>query len=407
MESFFACVYFGFPARKLTIIGVTGTDGKTTTTTLIAHILKTAGYKTASQTTLSATHTTTPTGFHNQKFLSQCITSCVTHVVLEVSSHGVDQNRIWGIPFKVGVLTNITNNEHLDYHRTFENYKKAKLRFLNSCEKVIVNMDDSSYGDVFKSIPQSKIVTYAIKAKADYQPKVIDYKSTSTEIGLPNLALKTKLLGEFNVYNTLAALGAAKLLGVSDDVIIKALATFSPPPGRLEIVVSQPFTVIVDFAHTAEAFEKVLPIAAGFKKTKANKLIHVFGATGMRDRGKRPILAQNACKYDDVIILTHEDTYTEDLKSIINQVESGIDKQHYNYIYNHSEVREKANSKKGYYKIEDRGQAIKKALDLAQSGDVVILTGVGHQTSMNIGGKEVPWSDKEEVLKFLDKDHGK
>lgn len=335
LEAVLANIYYGWPGKKLTVIGVTGTDGKTTTTSLIYHILTFAGLKTSVLSTLSSAHTTTPDSWKLQKFLAQSLKNKCTHVVLEISSHAIDQNRIWGIPFAVGVLTNIADNEHLDYHKTFANYQNTKLRFLKSCKRA-----------------------------PDWH-----------ELG--GFRFETQLIGTFNQENCLAAIAAAKALGIEDEVVRRAIASFGPLPGRLEIVVKKPFTVIVDFAHTPQAFEKVLPEAKKFGK----RLIHVFGCTGSRDRGKRPIMGAIAAKYDDEIILTHEDTYSESKAKIINDIAAGIGRP--------------------YQKFLDRRAAIKRALELARPGDVVLLTGVGHQKTMNLGGKEIPWSDQKTVLELM------
>ncbi|MEK7127405.1 MAG: UDP-N-acetylmuramoyl-L-alanyl-D-glutamate--2,6-diaminopimelate ligase [Patescibacteria group bacterium] len=342
LEAVFWNVYYGFPAKKLTVIGVTGTDGKTTTVNLIHHILTTAGIKAGIWSTISSAHTTTPNPKTLQKFLRDGLNKGRTLAVLEISSHAIDQNRIWGIPFKVGVLTNIADNEHLDYHKTFEKYRTTKLNWLKTCKKQI------RWQDV-------------------------------------KFEFKTNLLGEFNRQNCLSAIGAAKALGISDEIIRKAVASFEAPSGRLDLVVAKPFKVYVDFAHTPQAFEQVLPTV----KPKDGRLIHVFGCTGDRDKGKRPIMGKIASQYDDIIILTHEDTYSEDPEKIINDIEKGITR--------HS----------GLSRIPNRRDAIKKALELAKPGDVVIITGVGHQKSLNIGGKEIPWSDQEvvkELMKLKDPD---
>lgn len=343
LEAVFWNLVYKFPGKKLIVIGVTGTDGKTTTANLIYHILTAAGFKTAIYSTLSSAHTTTPPAGKLQKFLATSLKNGCTHAVLEVSSHAIDQNRIWGINFTVSVLTNITDNEHLDYHQTFENYQKTKLNFLKNCKQV-----------------------------ADWQ-KIKNYK------------FETKLLGKFNRQNCLAAIGVAKTLEINDEIIKKAVASFEPLPGRLEMVVKKPFLVIVDFAHTPQAFEKVLPEV----KKLGKHLIHVFGCTGDRDKNKRPIMGQIATKYDDVIILTHEDTYSEDPEEIINQIEKG--------------VTYKGETLKGLtlLRYSDRREAIKKALEIAKKGDVVFISGVGHQKTLNLGGHEVPWSDQKVVKEIL------
>lgn len=369
LQAIAACVYFGFPGRKLTVIGVTGTDGKTTTTNLIYHILTMAGYKTAVLSTLSSAHTTTPASWKLQKFLSQSKKNNCTHVVLEVSSHAIDQNRVWGIPFAVGVLTNIADNEHLDYHKTFENYKNTKINFINLCKNKVIPDDKSLLSRI-----NGQYVTF--------------------NLGKDKFPYETKLLGDFNKLNVLAAAEAAKILGVNLTVIKAAIKSFTSLPGRLEIVREKPFKVIVDFAHTPQAFEKVLP----FVKKIGKRLIHVFGCTGERDKGKRPLMGKIASQHDDVIILTTEDTYNEDPNRIIEQILKGI-------------VNYESRIKRGtLHVILDRREAIKRALNIARKDDVVIITGVGHQKSLNIKGKEVPWSDQKVVIEEMmvsKKAHGK
>lgn len=339
-----AAVYYKFPGKKLVVIGVTGTDGKTTTVNLIHHILTEAGYKAAVISTLSGIHTTTPDTWKLQKFLAQSVKNGCTHAVLEVSSHAIDQHRIWGIDFAVGVLTNIAPNEHLDYHQTFENYKNTKLRFLKSCHISITPLN---------------------------WPK--------------NFPFETSLLGEFNRQNILFAAAAALVLKIPKETVKKAIKSFSAPSGRLEIVVKKPFTVIVDFAHTPQAFEAVLPVV----KKLGKRLIHVFGATGDRDKSKRPLMGSISDRLADEIILTSEDTYSEKLEKILDNIQKGISR--------HS----------GLSRIVNRREAIKYALQLARPGDVVLLTGVGHQKSLNIAGREIPWSDQKVVLEILQNAHKK
>ncbi len=372
-EAIAATIVFGFPGRKLTVVGVTGTDGKTTTSTLIHHILETAGYKTGISSTLSSAHTSTPGRWRVQKFLAQCVKNGCTHAVLEVTSIGIDQHRVSGTPFAVGVLTNIADNEHLDYHKSFAKYKAAKMKFLLSCKVVVANADDPVFAELKLQAKNSKVISFGLKNPADVDRKTLAYT--------------TKLIGEFNTYNILGAIAATMALGVDSGIITRAISSFTPPLGRLEIVKKKPYTVVVDFAHTPQAFEKVLPVAKSLKLKVSNRLIHVFGATGDRDKSKRPIMATIAAKYDDNIILTHEDTYTEKRERIISEIEKGlIDKKYENYE-----------------KIFDRKSAIEKALLMASPGDVVLITGVGHQKSMNVDGKEIPWSDQKVVKEFQGK----
>lgn len=345
LESVVSAVWYRFPGKKLTVVGVTGTDGKTTTVTLLHHILTTVGLKASVSSTLFSPHTTTPGRGRLQKFLAQSLKNGCTHAVVEVTSIAIDQYRVWGIEFAVGVLTNIADHEHLDYHKTFENYKNAKLRWLSSCRQKVV--------------------------AGELSPK--DFSK---------VLAASKLPGDFNRQNVMAAVAAARLLGVADSVIIAAVKSFTLPAGRVEVVAKKPFAVVVDFAHTPQAFAVLLPVV----KKMGKRLIHVFGATGDRDKTKRPIMAEIAAKYDDFIVLTHEDTYFEDPKEIIAQLESGLAAVGY----------------QTYGKAYDRRGAIEAALAQAKPGDVILLTGVGHQKSLNIAGREIPWSDQKTVLELLE-----
>jgi len=366
-EALTATIIYRFPSKKITVVGVTGTDGKTTTTTLIHHILTSAGIKAAILSTLSSAHTTTPGRFAVQRFLRRSLDNGCNHAVLEVTSIAVDQNRVWGTKFAIGVLTNTADNEHLDYHGTFKQYREAKIKFLLSCPIIIANEDDDSFNYLKSRITTQKLIPYRLP---DWQTH----------------RYKTKLIGDFNRYNILAAANAARTLGIDEKTIKNAIATFDSPPGRLEVVVNKPFTVIVDFAHTPQAFEAVLPLVRDLRKSRGSKLIHVFGATGNRDRSKRPIMAKIAAVCDDFIFLTHEDTYSENPKQIISDLEAGLKET--NYI--------------NYEIVYDRKEAIKKALIMARPGDVVILTGVGHQKTMNIAGQEIPWSEQKVVKETLE-----
>ena len=275
----------------------------------------------------------------------------------------------------MGVITNVTY-EHLDYHGTWKNYLKAKARLFNGVKWAILNRDDASYKYLKSQITsnQSRVVTYSLKRKADLTPRAFKFK--------------TNLLGEFNLYNCLAAISAVKILGIPDKKIRQSLLSFEPVSGRLEeIDEGQDFKIFIDFAHTPNAFRQILP---ALKKITQGKIIHVFGCTGDRERTKRPIMGEISAKFSDKIILTHEDTYSEDPKKIIAEIEPGVEKG--------GKILAK-----NYWKIEDRREAIKKAIEMAEKGDIVLVTGVGHQNSLNIGGKEISWSDQKEVRKILEK----
>lgn len=365
-----ANLIYNFPSKKLTVIGVTGTDGKTTTSTLLYTILKEAGIKTALITTIGAyiqddfyetgLHTTTPSPKTLQKYIKKAVSSGCTHLILEITSHGLDQNRAWGIPFKIGIITNITH-EHLDYHKTYERYVKAKSKLLKFSETVVLNEDDASYPLLTQLLKKKRCITYSL-GKRDLLPH------------------EMKIMGEFNQQNALAAATAAGLLGVPKEISKKAISSFAAPEGRQELIHEDSFKVIVDFAHTPNAFEKVLPV---IKKLTKGRLIHVFGAAGKRDISKRPEMGKASSKYADMVVLTAEDPRGEDFSKINSDLKSGFEKQ--------PETHE----------IYNRKEAIVFALKQAKEGDTVLLTGKGHEKSMNYNGKEEAWSDKETVFEAL------
>ena len=381
-----ASIYFNFPSKKLKVIGVTGTDGKTTTVHLIYHILHQAGLRVAMVSTVLAKigdkeidtgfHVTTPNPWNLQKFLKMMVDKGIEYAVLEVTSHGLDQFRLWGIDFEIGVLTNVTH-EHLDYHKTYENYLSTKAKLLQKAKIAIINKDDESY-DLLNSklkTQNSKLITYGIKNEADFTPKKFDFK--------------TSLPGEYNQYNCLAAIAATSQLGISVEKIKKAILTFKGVVGRMEkIEEGQDFKVIIDFAHTPNALEQVLKFLKSIKSGKS-KLIVVFGCAGLRDSDKRPIMGEIACRLADLVVLTAEDPRTEDVNDIFDQIAGGCE--------GIGGVEGKA-----YYKIPDRQEAINFAIQkLAKKGDTVVICGKGHEKSMCFGHTEYPWSDQEAAKKAL------
>lgn len=378
--------YFGFPARGMIIIGVTGTDGKTTSASLIYHILSISGKNAALISTVGAIikgkeydtgfHVTTPSSIALQSYLKRAKNVGVEYVVLEVTSHALDQNRTLCIPFAIGVLTNITR-EHLDYHKTYENYVVAKSRLIQSANTGILNKDDASYPLVVKILKgKKKIITYGM-TDADYTKQTIS-------------SFKTNLIGDYNLYNMLAATAVSDQLGISMDNIKKAVETFTLPKGRAEVVYCDAFTVMIDFAHTPNAFKQLL---STLKKTKNHgKIIHVFGAAGQRDVSKRPFMGEIASEFDDCIIITAEDPRSEPVDKIIAEITSGIIQ-----LKDYPKV----------YKISDRQAAIDFAISIAGKGDVVVVTGKGHEESMNLGRGEIAWSDHEAVKKAIAKRYEK
>lgn len=382
LNALVANIVYGFPSRKLTIIGVTGTDGKTTTVNLINHILVNAELNISMISTVGASiegyrediglHVTTPSAWTIQKLLRRAANTPAKgkkYVVLEVTSHAIDQYRTWGVGFDIAALTNITN-EHLDYHRTYENYVNTKLRLLKKAKICIVNKDDESYRIIREKLVGRKVLSYSVNTDAMMTPFLIN--------------INNKALEKFNLPNLLAASLVCKFIGVDIEKIEEYIKTFVLPKGRQEIAYEGNFRVMVDFAHTPNSFERIL---SSIELEGGGKIVHVFGCAGQRDKVKRPVMGQISAKYADTIILTAEDPRGEKAEDIINEIEMGITAQERN-----SEV----------FKISDRAEAIAAAVKMARGGDFVLITGKGHEKSMNIGGREIPWSDEEIVKKTIE-----
>lgn len=373
-----ANVWFGFPSRKLVVIGVTGTDGKTTTTTLIYEILTHAKIKASKITSVHAViggkeydtgfHVTTPNAWFVQKYLREAVDHNDTHVVLEVTSHALSQYRVWGVRFDVGVVTNVTH-EHLDWHGTFAAYLQTKLSLLRMAKIPIVNRDEAEiYNSALPYILRKRYITYGIRRDSMINPETYPFR--------------TQLLGEFNRYNCLAALSCAEALGIERKKAAAAIANFSGVVGRMETIATTPFRVIVDFAHTPNAVEKALSTVRSMTK---KRVIHVFGSAGLRDRTKRPLMGEASSNYADVIILTEEDYRTENVESIMDQISSGIP------------------AGREVYRYPNRRDALRYAFSIAKPRDLIMITGKGHEKSLCRGTIETPWSDQAEVRKLLKK----
>jgi UDP-N-acetylmuramoyl-L-alanyl-D-glutamate--2,6-diaminopimelate ligase len=357
--------FYGFPSKKLVVIGVTGTSGKSTVVELSSLILETAGFKVASLSSFkfkikdkeweNKLKMTMPGRMKIQKFFDQAIKTGCEYAVLEVTSEGIKQFRHKFIDFKVAVFTNLSP-EHIESHGGFEKYRAAKGEFFRAAKKIhIINRDDEN-SDYFWKIPAEKKIGYSLK-----------------EIGL--LPRDFKLLGQFNLYNALAAIKVGLSQGVSLEICQKALEKIKQIPGRMEIVIKEPFKVIVDYAHTPAALEQV------YKTLKDRPMVCVLGSCGGgRDKWKRPVMGKIAAQYCDKAIITNEDPYNEEPIEIINQVAGDTKAE----------------------KILDRKEAIKKALGLANPGDIVIITGKGSEPWMCVkNNKKIPWSDKKIVLDLL------
>lgn len=307
-------------------------------------------------------HVTTPASFPLQRFLRKAKNKKSEYFVLEATSHAIDQNRITGIPVLVGVLTNITN-EHLDYHKTYDNYLRTKTELLKKAKICVINSDDSSYtmlSEVKNKKPQENWVTYGLSESSDYNPKTFDIR-------------KARLVGDFNKFNVLGAVAAAKSLGIKDEVIQKALSTFRMPIGRVDYVYQEDFSIMIDFAHTPNAFEKILSTVRPITK---GKIIHVFGSAGERDAQKRPFLGEISSQYCDILVLTAEDPRSEEVNKIIAEIEVGIKKEQAEVI-----------------RIPDRKEAIEAAVQMAQKDDLVLITGKAQEGSMTTDREELPWDE--------------
>jgi UDP-N-acetylmuramoyl-L-alanyl-D-glutamate--2,6-diaminopimelate ligase len=423
---FLAAAYHDFPSRKLVVIGVTGTDGKTTTSTLIHSILQVAtGGKAGLISTVSAYlgdktvdtgfHVTTPSAPQIQAFMAQMVANGLTHCVLEMTSHGLAQGRLNGVDIDVAVMTNVTH-EHLDYHGSFEAYRAAKGRMFEMLGKSyrkpnvpkisVVNADDPS-ADFFAAFRADKLVRYSRNAGANiniwargvrYEPtethfNVVDwfdyYESTEPN---PGVDFQTPLVGEFNLMNALAAVATAYSLDTSMQIDIPHIDTglqrVKAVPGRMErIDEGQNFTAIVDFAHTPNALDNALKAARGMLQP-GKRLIAVFGCAGLRDLEKRRMMAEVSARLADFSLFTAEDPRTESLDAILEAMAQGA-------------ISQDGIEGKTFIRVPDRGEAIFRACQMAQAGDIVIACGKGHEQSMCFGKIEYPWDDREAMRAAL------
>ncbi|OGE75756.1 MAG: hypothetical protein A3C85_04440 [Candidatus Doudnabacteria bacterium RIFCSPHIGHO2_02_FULL_48_21] len=390
---------YGFPSRSLRVIGVTGTDGKTTTVNMIASILRTAGKNTSHLSTVNAQigskvygtglHTTTPSSFGLQRLLRKAVSARSEYVVLEITSHALDQYRTWGIRFETAVVTNVSH-EHLDYHRDLVSYMAAKAKLLRNARYVILNMDDKSFSFFSGTLKKQEPVTYGLDPSAKIWADGIkeDLVSQSALAHTPagSFPVTLNLSGQFNLYNALAAIGVATAYGLEAPAMQKGLSAVKNIPGRLEIIPSQKsFSVMVDFAHTPNALEKLLR----FLRPKVKgRIIHVFGSAGERDKVKRPLMGGASDRYADMVILTREDNRSESLDQICHQIALGISQKMFD---------------DSYFIMPNRREAIRFALFRARPNDLVIITGKGHEQSLNVDGIETPWDDRAVAREELSK----
>lgn len=392
---------YGYPARDLRIIAVTGTNGKTTTCSFINEMLKSAGYRTAMFTTaavevdgehdLNKRHTTVPVTAELLKFFKDAKDKEVDYVVLEVTSHALHQHKVLDIPIEVAVMTNLSQ-DHLDYHGSMEEYAAMKARLFNGYLKptyCVLNRDDERYG-YYEKQSVGLVDSYGTNRGCsvqfrDVRPTTDGNRFTLVSEG-DKVGARINLAGEFNIYNAVAAATVGKVLGLSLKQVAKGIEALKGVAGRMQSVeAGQKFTVFVDYAVTPDAIEQAL----NSLQQRGNGKVHiVFGATGDRDKDKRPAMGKAAAKYADHIYLTDDETYTEDPAAIRADVMKGI---------------KTAKGKSKTQEIGDRKKAIQAALKAAKKGDIVYVTGIGHQDSRNMGGKLEPWNEVEVTTKLLKK----
>lgn len=396
--------FFGYPGKKMRMIGVTGTNGKTTTTYVLRHILQEAGYKVGVIGTIQImigeeilpVANTTPDVVELQSVLARMAAAEIDYVVMEVSSHALALDRVAGCEFDTAIFTNMTQ-DHLDFHGDFPQYLAAKTRLfellsqdgtVKSGKTAIINVDDVAGRSIIEKT-SCAVTTYAIEAAADLQAVNTDIRAGGCAFTIAGpfgrLPLQLAITGYFNVYNVLGAVGAAIAEGVEPAIIKRALERFTSVPGRFELVDGgQPFSIIVDYAHTPDGLENILKTAQQIAK---QRIIVVFGCGGDRDRTKRPIMGRLAVQYGDIVIATSDNPRSEEPEAILADIEKGIQNQ--------------LTAGKHYEKITDRRQAITKAITLAQPDDIVIIAGKGHETYQILKDRTIHFDDRETAREIL------
>lgn len=403
-----AAMVNGFPGNKMIVIGVTGTKGKSTTTNFITNILNEAGFKVGMTSTINfqianqrwtnATKISTQSPFVLQKMLKQMVKEGCRYAVIEVTSHAIDQSRIFGINFDVAVVTNIAP-EHIEYHGNFNNYIATKAELFKKVSrgrkkfgipKVLVMNADDKYFSYFDQFVADRKITYGLKSATVYAENIQrNPEGSHYVLHVPNnsMPIELKIPGQFNVYNSLAATAVCMSLQVPLSTIKKSLEESSSISGRFEHVrCGQKYSVIVDYAHTPESLRGLLKLYRGLT---SGRLFVVFGATGGgRDKSKRPKMGEIANEFGDYVIVTDDDPYEEDEWEIIEQVSRGLPRQ----------------EGKNFWKIPDREEAIRLALTLAREGDCVVVAGKGSEEVIKLSGKTIPWNDKKVITKLLERE---
>ena len=385
--------YYENPLNEIDLIGVTGTNGKTTTTYLIKDILNKSGYKTGLIGTIevfdgktsSDASRTTPESLDIYKYLDKMRKNNVKYAVMEVSSHALALNRVDTMEFKAAIFTNLTQ-DHLDYHKTMQNYAEEKIKLFKKIKSngtAIINNDDK-YSRFFKQNTKNNIITYSINNNSDLKATDLKLALHGVSFKLNNINYNLNLTGQFNIYNSLAAIGTALSLGIDDNSIKNSLESIEGIPGRFETInAGQDFTVIIDYAHTPDSMINVLESLKNFDH---KNVITVFGCGGERDKDKRPKMGKIGVKYSDYVVVTTDNPRSEDPQVIINEVITGINNAKY---------------KTPFIDLVDREDAIIHAIDRAQKDDVVIIFGKGHETYQVFADKTIDFNDKEVAINAI------
>ena len=385
-----ASQFYGNPSHKLQLVGVTGTNGKTTIATVLYNIFRRLGFKAGLLSTVCnyidgkviPTEHTTPDPITLNQLLAKMVEEGCQYAFMEVSSHAVAQNRIGGVKFKAGIFTNLTR-DHLDYHKTVENYLKAKKTFFDNLPDdafAVTNADDKN-GMVMVQNTKATVKTYSVQKMADFKAKIIEAHFEGMYLEINGKEVGVQFIGKFNVSNLLAVYGAAVMLGQQPDDVLVAMSEMKPVNGRFEAITApKGYTAIVDYAHTPDALENVLNAIHGVLEGMG-RVITVCGAGGNRDKGKRPIMAQEAVRQSDQVIITSDNPRFEEPQAIIDDMLAGLDQEQMKKVIS----------------IVDRRQAIKTACAMAQKGDVILIAGKGHEDYQEIKGVKHHFDDKEEV----------
>ncbi len=385
---------YGDPSQKLKLVGVTGTNGKTTIATVLYELFRRLGYKVGLLSTVCnyidgeaiPTDHTTPDPITLHALIARMVEASCTYAFMEVSSHSIDQRRISGLDFDGGIFTNLTR-DHLDYHKTVENYLKAKKKFFDDLPAkafALTNLDDKS-GMVMLQNTKAKKLTYSLRTLADFKGKILESHFEGTDLVMNDKEVAVRFVGRFNAYNLLAVYGAAVSLGADSDEVLVALSAMHPVSGRFETIHSpKGFTAIVDYAHTPDALTNVLNSIHEVLEGKG-RIITVVGAGGNRDKGKRPLMAKEAVRLSDQVILTSDNPRFEEPDAIIQDMVAGLTKADWDRTLC----------------ITDRAQAIKTATILAKRGDVILVAGKGHEDYQEVRGVKHHFDDREQLRKLF------